>query len=216
MACKLVIFDFDGTLYNSIGGLMFSMNKVLEHFELPIHTAVQYTSFVGHGIKNLVHHALPEDYRDELLESGYEMMMKEYENSWDKDSYIYEGIENLLKALAEKNIKIAVNTNKGHEMVTTMIERCFFNWKFDSIMGMKPHVEKKPSPEGAMAILSQLGVRPEECLYVGDSEVDLMTARNSKIPAIAVTWGFRSRETLEAHHPNGMIDHPMALLAYLR
>lgn len=212
MACKLVIFDLDGTLFNSIGGIMFSMNKVLSHYGFPMHNASYYTSLVGNGIKNLVYYALPEGSRDRAIDGCFERMKKEYKEHWNKNSYIYDGIELLLNELTKKDLKVAVNSNKDHVMVNVILNECFSKWRFDGIVGMQMGIEMKPSPKGVLSILDSVGVKPEECLYVGDSEIDITTAKNAHIPSVAVTWGFRSREQLLNYSPNWIVDKPSEIL----
>ncbi|SMB80948.1 phosphoglycolate phosphatase [Desulfonispora thiosulfatigenes DSM 11270] len=214
MKIKAVILDLDGTLFDSVGGIAYSLNKVLKENSLPTHEVDTVKTFVGNGIKKLVFRALPSTYRDyTTLEYFYRQMLDTYKTHWDYDFKFYEGMEDLLKELNERNIKIAVNTNKDHNITEEIAKKYLSKWDIKYIIGDRKDIAKKPDPKGAQIIMEKLEVSPSECLFVGDSEVDVETAHNANIKAIAVTWGFRDREMLQK--ADALIEHPMELLQYL-
>ncbi|NDL67407.1 HAD family hydrolase [Anaerotalea alkaliphila] len=185
MEIKLVIFDLDGTLVDSLPGLAHAMNLVLAEEGYPLHPEESYRHFVGHGIKNLVFKALPEEAAREeaLLEACHGKMLGTYGRDWDHALRLYEGIPSLLDALKERGIRMAVNTNKDQAITRKIMETA--------------------------------GTQPEETLYVGDTLVDVETARNSGAFCAAVTWGFRTREELEEGGVGWMVDRPLELLEIL-
>lgn len=214
MKIKAVIFDLDGTLFDSIGGIAFSLNKVLEENHLPVHDIETIKGYVGEGIKKLIMRALPSNQRDyTTLMYYYEQMVDVYKKDWDYDFKFYDGMEELLNKLSDKKIKMAVNTNKDHDISMDIAKKHLAKWNITDVIGAQKSIANKPDPKGAQILMKNLGVEPSECLFVGDSEVDIQTAHNAKIKAIAVPWGFRKRDMLEK--ADAIIEHPLELLQYL-
>lgn len=207
---RCCIFDLDGTLINSIYALTRTVNLTLEHFGLgPIddeHTRI----FVGDGYQKLLERALTY-CGDETLEHLKEAM--EIYNELFKTNCLYrlepyDGIRELLTYLKEHQIKAAVLSNKAHERTLDNIEAVFGLEKFDLVSGEKPGVMRKPDPAGVFLIMEALKVRPEECLYLGDTNTDMKTGTAAGVDTVGVTWGFRDRAELEAYHPKYLADTP--------
>lgn len=215
MKYKAVIFDMDGTLVNSIYALMYSMNRVLEKNGLKTINVDECKSFVGNGIKELVRKAARlEKQNDDMLELYYREMIEEYSKYWDYEMYVYDGIDALVKSLAEKNIKLAVNTNKNEDIAQLILDK-YFPGYFSCLAGGRTSVPKKPDPAGALLIADKLGISSSECIYLGDSDVDIKTAKNAGMYAVGALWGFRSREELIQAGADAVINEPMELMKIL-
>jgi len=212
MKYKAVIFDMDGTLVNSIHAIMYSMNNVLARHGLERINMDQCKSFVGNGIKELVRKAARvESPGDERLNLYYHEMVEDYSKNWDYQMYAYDGIAGLLDSLVQKNIKLGVNTNKNEDIAKLIIDK-YFPGYFSYMAGGRDSMPKKPDPSGALLIAEKLGVSPSQCIYLGDSDVDIKTAKNAKMYAVGALWGFRSREELIRAGADAVIAEPMELL----
>lgn len=217
MTIKLIIFDLDGTLVDSIEGLATAMNKVLESRGYPQHRVEDYKRFVGNGIKKIVMRGLPLESRDqETVNLCYDKMLTAYAEHYAVGMSIYKDIDIVLNELTSKGITLAINTNKNQEMADKVVDGFLKQWNFVKVIGATENYEIKPSPIGAIHIAETVGVQPSECIYIGDSEVDLITARNAGMQSILVTWGFRTEEQLKTHKPEVLVQSPMDILRYLR
>ena len=203
---KGVIFDLDGTLIDTIEGLANSVNAAMEFYDFPKHSIEKYRTFVGNGVGKLVERALPEDEKH-LSEDARKIFEKHYAETMLDVLPVYNGIEKLLCYLTENNIKIAVNTNKMDVFAKPMIKKVFGD-RFCEVLGEVEHFSRKPSPDGVNYILEKMGVERDECLYIGDSQVDIQTARNAQMRCVSVTWGFATRDVLLANEPEIMVDSP--------
>jgi phosphoglycolate phosphatase len=217
MNIKMIIFDLDGTLIASLEGIQYSMNKILKEHNLPLHSLDEYRLFVGEGLKNLVLKALPENKRDESqVDYFYQLMMKTYDENYNKYMRLYDGISNLLNNLVQDGYKIAVNTNKNHYITQKIAKEHLNSWPFTGIIGSDHGFEKKPNPAAAVQIAFSAGIDPKHCIYVGDTGVDIETARNAGMTPVAVTWGFRKTDELESFNPDYWIDKPSELLDVIK
>lgn len=215
MKYKAVLFDLDGTLVDSVADIADSMNKVLENRNLPTHSYEVINDFIGSGLKNLVGKALPETHKNEgTIQSFFEEMVSEYRENCTNKTSPYNGIVDLLDELRSRNIKLAVLSNKADEL-TKKIGLSLFPDYFDIVMGLKSEATKKPNPVAAIEISKDLGVAPEEILYVGDSGIDMQTAKNANMYAVGVLWGYRPKEELLAEGAQSIINHPLELLELL-
>lgn len=215
MKYKAVIFDMDGTLVNSIYGLMHSMNNVLGRHGLDKINIQQSKTYVGNGIKEFVRKAARNDNpEDPLLMQYYLEMLEEYSKNWDYQMSAYDGIIELLKSLAQKYIKLGVNTNKNEDIAKLIVDK-YFPGYFSCLVGGRTSLPRKPDPAGAILIANELGVHPTECIYMGDSDVDIKTAKNANMYAVGALWGFRSREELIGAGADMVISEPMELLKVL-
>lgn len=194
---KCVIFDLDGTLVNSLYDLGDSVNKALKKHGLPTHPYDAYKYFVGNGRAKLIERAMGESAKNELL---LEKVTKDYDEDYlihclDK-TVPYDGILDMLKSLQHSGVKINVLSNKPDEFVKNMLDSLFSDVKFDLAWGKKAQYLAKPDPSSILAILDELSVDKNDCLYVGDSNVDVITARNAGLDFCGVLWGFRTKEEL--------------------
>ncbi|MBI9099597.1 MAG: HAD family hydrolase [Spirochaetaceae bacterium] len=216
MNTEAVIFDLDGTLLNTIDDLADSMNQVLHENSLPEHDRDKYFYFVGNGARKLVERALPEGWGDEKsVEKFLNRYREVYGERWNRKTRLYSGIEDLLLKLRELQIPLAILSNKPHKDVLKVVAHYFDNTLFSVIAGQKEHLPHKPSPDGVFLILKELNVLRENCLFVGDSSVDMQTAVNGGLKAVGVSWGFRSVKELREYGADFIIDDPLELLFLL-
>lgn len=195
---KLVIFDLDGTLLNTIADLAHSTNYALEKNGFPPHPIEAYRYYVGNGINKLFERALPEKERTTEQIARIRAVFLPYYNEHNTDyTAPYEGVESLLKVLHEQGCQFAVASNKYQLATEKLINRFFPAIPFTAVFGQRDGVPVKPDPTIVHDILRIAQVHPEETIYIGDSGVDMQTATNSGMTSIGVTWGFRSREELE-------------------
>jgi phosphoglycolate phosphatase len=195
---KLVIFDLDGTLLNTITDLAYSTNHALAKNCFPTHPVESYKYFVGNGINKLFERALPENEKTAenvaLIRKDFIPYYDEHNTDFTKP---YEGVAELLKALHSGGIMSAIASNKYQLATEKLISALFPDIVFTAVLGQREGVPVKPDPTIVREILKISNVSPDEALYVGDSGVDMMTAANSGIESIGVTYGFRPREELE-------------------
>ncbi len=214
MRYEAAIFDLDGTLLDSLEDLADSANAMLEATGFPTHPVAAYQHFVGDGVRVLVERILPaEAAADSLVFEGcVETYRAEYGRRWNAKTRPYPGIPEMLDALVERGVKLAVLSNKPDEFTKKCIAEFVGGWPWEVVFGMREGVPKKPDPAGALQILEQLKVRPEACLYLGDTDTDMQTATAAGIHAVGVTWGFREREELLEHGALDLINQPGELL----
>lgn len=211
------IFDLDGTLINSIHALTHTINLTLEEYGLgPVdeeHTKI----FVGDGYKKFVERALV--FCGDTGLGHYQDALAAYERVFEKNCLYhlaaYDGIKELLQELKNRNIRIAVLSNKAHERTVENIEAVFGNGYFDVIAGEKPDIRRKPDPTGVFKILEELGIDKQQCLYLGDTSTDMKTGINAGVDTVGVTWGFRDRSELEAFHPRYIVNHPGEIIGII-
>lgn len=207
MAIKLVIFDLDGTLLNTIGDLAEAANHMLAQRGLPLHDYPTYCTFVGNGIMRLVERALPEALRTvEYVASARRDFLDYYIQHIDLKSVPYAGIPELLAALQQQGIRLAVASNKFQAGTEKLIRSFFPDIHFEVVFGQRPDVPLKPDPAVVEEILALTGVARSEVLYVGDSGVDMQTAHAAGLRAVGVTWGFRQRKELLQAHADRLVD----------
>lgn len=210
---KAIIFDLDGTLINSLHDIADSMNRVLVSHGFPTHDYESYRLFIGKGLKNLSERALPDDKKDEeTIRTVYHDLVSDYGKNVVRKTVLYKGIPELLDNLAGRNILTAILSNKAHELTLSIAGKIMSKWNFDYILGSKDEIPRKPNPTGALICSNELGVLPEQILYVGDSGVDMQTATAAGMFPVGVTWGFRSREELIENGAKYIIDQPEQLL----
>lgn len=213
---KLVIFDLDGTLLNTIADLAASTNQALQAFGFPTHPTESYNYFVGNGINKLFERALPEDARTQENIQRIRSSFVPYYDIHNTDFSIpYPGIPELLDSLQERGIKLAVASNKYQSATEKLIAHYFPNIHFVSILGQREGIPTKPDAGIVNDSLKAAGVNKEEALYIGDSNVDMQTAINAKIDAVGVTWGFRPVSELEAYHPKFIAQKAEDILTFI-
>ena len=213
----IVIFDLDGTLLNTIDDLGYACNYALEHAGWPTHPIEAYPAKVGNGINNLIRRALPEADRTEENIQRVRTHFVPYYNEHNCDyTRPYEGIPELLKTLKERGYRLAVASNK-YQAATEKIVNRFFPGVFDVILGEREGIERKPNPQIVFDIIDRLtGETDCQLLYIGDSLVDMETARNADVPFVACSWGFVSRDQLSAADAEHIVNHPQEILQYCK
>ena len=205
---KLVIFDLDGTLLNTIADLANSTNYALKVLGYPIHEPDKYNFMVGNGINKLFERALPDGEKTEenVLRVRQELVPYYDQHNADK-SRPYPGVTELLETLQTAGMQLAVASNKYQAATEKLIAHYFPNIKFTAVFGQRESIPVKPDPIIVKEILQIAKVQEEETLYVGDSGVDMQTAINAGVTSCGVTWGFRPRTELESFHPDHIVDN---------
>lgn len=213
---KLVIFDLDGTLLNTIADLAMATNHALQQLGYPTHDTDTYRFFVGNGINKLLERSLPEEEKNEANTMRLRALFVPYYDEHNADlSTPYPGIPTLLQELQQRGLMIAVASNKYQSATVKLIHQYFPQISFVEILGQREGIPVKPDPSIVFDIIQKTGVGKEDVLYVGDSNVDMQTAHNAGVDAIGVAWGFRPRTELEALQPLAVIDKAEELLDYL-
>lgn len=206
---KCAIFDLDGTLVNSIDDLAGACNILIEKYGYDASwTLDDYKKFVGNGARKLVYRAFGESLDDATLDERYAEFKVIYDSIKMDHAYAYDGIVDELDFLKQQGVKLAVVTNKPDVAAKGMVEHIFGEGYFDFVIGANDGVPTKPDPTTTNMALKALDCKPNEAIYFGDSEVDVRTARNANIECVAVSWGYRSFETLFQEHPDIIIDEP--------
>lgn len=217
MSFELVIFDLDGTLVDSLDDLADSMNAVLSSFGFPTYPREPYRRFVGDGIVKLVRRALPPERLDEeFVGECAGLMRQEYARRQLDRTVPYPGVPELLEALCTRGLRTAVLSNKPDSATHSIVEALLAPHHFDVVRGARPELPLKPDPSAALDIAASLSVRPEESLYIGDTDTDMRTGRLAGMLTVGVTWGFRDQEELRESGAQHTIHHPLELLDILR
>lgn len=214
---KACIFDLDGTLTNTLESMTYSVNLTLEEMGLSKITKDQCRLFVGNGARVLMEKSLKAagDTDASRIEEGMEIYGRIFDRNCTYHVTPYEGIPEMLKALKDKGIQLAVLSNKPDRQTVKVVKAIFGEELFDYAQGQKEGIRRKPEPDGVWYLMEQMHVSKEECLYIGDSEVDAATGRNAGLKAIGVLWGFRDRKTLETAGADDLIDRPDELLQFV-
>ena len=206
---KLVIFDLDGTLLNTIADLAQSTNHALRTLGYPTHDTSAYPFMVGNGINKLFERALPEGEKNEANVLRMRAAFIPYYNQHNADlSTPYEGIPTLLDQLQTQGLQLAVASNKYQSATEQLIAHYFPTIHFSAVLGQREGIPTKPNPAIVYQILAATGVKADDVLYVGDSGVDMQTAMHAGVAACGVTWGFRPRAELEQFSPQYIVDFP--------
>lgn len=214
---KAVIFDLDGTLSDSIHSMKYCVDKVMAAYGYGPFSVEQYKYFVGDGAANLIKRALLAGGDKELVhfEEAFARYKEIFRENCMYEVKPYEGIRQLLAALKEKGIAIAVLSNKPHAETVNVIETLFGKDYFDVILGQTDKVAIKPSPEGVFVILEKLGIGAEETLYLGDTSTDMKTGKSAGAFTVGALWGFRDYKELSDNHADAIIEKPLQLLEYV-
>lgn len=209
-----VIFDLDGTLLNTLEDLADAVNFVMRANQYPERTVEEVRCFVGNGIRRLMEQAVPKHVIGEEFERVFEEFKNYYTEHCQIKTCAYEGIMSLLSCLYEKRYAMAIVSNKNHAAVCELND-IYFKEYINVAIGQKDGIRKKPAPDTVIQALKELGKDKEKAIYVGDSEVDFATAKNSGMDCALVTWGFRTVEELAEFSPTAFIDKPEELLGVL-
>ncbi|MBW2460137.1 MAG: HAD family hydrolase [Deltaproteobacteria bacterium] len=209
-----ILFDLDGTLLDSLADIAREMNAILAEDGLPTHDHAAYRYFIGGGARHLAHQALPENRRDQT-EAYLDRFQRLYRQNLIVETALYPGILELLRALRDRPMPMAVLSNKPHDMTRVLVDHFLDEVPFVAVAGAVDGKPKKPDPVFAAPLLGALGLPPERVLMVGDTKTDMLTARATGMRGVGVSWGFRDRAELEEHGAECVIDSAAALLDLL-
>ncbi len=211
-----IIFDLDGTLLNTLEDLTDSVNYAMEKFGFPVHTIEEIRSFVGNGAPKLIERSIPQGTENPSYEAVLAAFKEHYAAHCEDKTKPYEGVMELLAQLKEKGCRMAVVSNKFDGAVKRLCKKYFGSY-LETAIGESADVKRKPAPDTVYRALHELSCDGSRAVYVGDSEVDIQTARNASLPCISVTWGFRTEEQLKAAgaEEKFMLSSPLGLLPLL-
>ncbi|OYP12817.1 phosphoglycolate phosphatase [Lachnotalea glycerini] len=211
---KACIFDLDGTLTDSVESIAYSANRAIQEYGFNPNPVEAYKMFAGDGADKMLKRSLIAAGDTNLF--YFEQVKQRFQDLFAKDCMYmvkpYDGIVELLIELKNKNIKLAVLSNKPHNRAVDVVETIFGKNYFDIIIGQSDHINKKPSPDGALIIADELSLLTNECLYIGDTDTDMLTGKAANMFTVGVTWGFRDRQELIENHADYIIDSPLELL----
>ena len=214
MPYQIAIFDLDGTLLDTLEDLYLATNSALEHHALPCRTRDEVRMFVGNGVEMLIRRAVPTGTDEPLIQAVLARFKSTYAVICEDHTRPYPGILDMLTALRERGIRVAVVSNKFDTATKKLCEKYFGNL-VEVAIGERAGVRKKPAPDTVTEALRTLGVTVDGAVYIGDSDVDIETARNCAIPCISVTWGLRDEDFLREHGAATLVHTPEELLSLL-
>jgi len=213
---KAIIFDLDGTLLNTLDDLGNAVNRVLAERGFPLHAIDEYRSLIGNGVEKLINRALPEKNRNkDDVRACCKAFQEDYHKNWNVNTRPYEGIPELLDALKERGMKVAVLSNKPDDTTNLCVAELLPRWRFDVVLGHRDGTPHKPDPAGALEIARLLNIPPAGFLYLGDSGVDMETAIAARMFPVGVLWGFREADELKESGARALIAHPLEVMDLL-
>jgi phosphoglycolate phosphatase len=213
MPFRAILFDLDGTLLDTLTDIAHAANEALEREGFPTHPEADYLRFIGEGVHELFRRALPSEQSDDTLAGRcVEHFQDAYGRSWNVYTKPYAGIQELLDALAARGLALAVLSNKPDDFTRLYGETYLAPWPFRAVVGQREGVPRKPDPASTLEIAEGLGVDPASCLFVGDTVVDMQTARNAGMVPVGVSWGFQPVEALQEAGARAIIERPSDLL----
>lgn len=215
---KLCIFDLDGTLTNTINAIAHFGNLALATYGMSEIPTEDYKIYVGDGRDKLIHRILRASGNDtaEMFEKVRDVYDENYERDYLYDTDAYEGIRELLTTLKKKGVKTAVCSNKPDNVVHFVVDNIFGEQYFDEVCGVVDGMPTKPNPHSATAIAEKLGADPSECLFIGDTNVDIFTAKNANMQSVGVLWGFRTKKELDEAGADYIVNTPDEILDILK
>lgn len=211
---KAVIFDLDGTLLYTLEDLTDSTNYALSAFDYPPKTIEEVKSFVGNGVSLLIERAIPNGKSNPNFNECLELFKTHYSQNMYNKTMPFDGIIKTLTTLKNDGYMLGVVSNKFDSAVKELCNR-YFNGLIDIAIGQREGINKKPSPDSVLEVMKELDVTPDESVYIGDSEVDILTAQNCNIPCISVTWGYKSIDFLYDNGAGVLVYSPEELLELL-
>lgn len=213
---KAVLFDLDGTLVNSLEDLADSSNYALAKFGFPTHETEKFKYFVGDGMPKLIERVLPENERSEERKAQVlKVFLEFYKEHFADKTKAYEGIYELLQKLKGMGLKMAVISNKAHNMTIEVAKKLFPD-TFDIVFGKKEGYPTKPDPKLTLILMKELGVKPEECVLIGDSGMDSKAAINANCVGIGVLWGFRNEDELLENGAQYIVKKPYEIIDIIK
>ena len=212
---KIAVFDLDGTLVDSLQDLAESCNMAVSEAGYPVHSIAEVRQFVGNGVRKLVERAMPPGVADETVEACLVRFREIYNERKLNNTHAYDGVAEMMEKLKRKGVKVAVVSNK-YDTAVKEICLSLFGGLVDKAVGESAATPRKPDPTGVLSVLSDCGIADkEEAVYVGDSDVDMLTGHNAGIEAVGVLWGFRSRDCLVQAGASRVFDTAEELCNYI-
>lgn len=212
MRYKTFIFDLDGTLLNTLDDLAASTNYALRQFEMKEHPVESIRQFVGNGVGKLIERAIPDGKDNPLYDDVLDTFRKHYMNHSLDTTRPYDGVDKMLRDLKQSGCRIAVVSNKFLAATQELCQH-FFPDTVEVAIGEHENIRRKPAPDTVREALQRLGEGSDDAVYVGDSEVDIATAKNSGLPCISVLWGFRDRDFLLSHGATTFVTTPSDIVS---
>jgi phosphoglycolate phosphatase len=211
-----VIFDLDGTLLDTLTDIGAAANRTLDSLGYPQHDLECYREFVGAGVRVLFGRALPEGSADEATVTRCaERFNVEYGRQWNVATRPYDGVPEMLDQVMRRDVKMAVLSNKPDAFTRQCVEYYLADWPLAPVLGQRDGIPRKPDPAGVREILNHWNISASDCLYLGDSDIDMQTAHAARVLAVGATWGFRTAEELVRNGARRLIDHPVDLVPLL-
>lgn len=211
---KNIIFDLDGTLTDTLQDLANSVNYALQACSMPQRSIEEVRQFVGNGVRRLMDQAVPAGTSQENFDKCFAEFKTHYVVHCQDNTRLYPGIEDMLNSLHARGIRTAIVSNKLQSGVDELYHH-FFDGKIEVAIGEREGMQRKPAPDMVHLAMLELGITTENTVYVGDSDVDIATARNAGLPCISVLWGFRDRDFLLQHGATTLISHPSELMKFV-
>ena len=208
---KAYIFDLDGTLLDTLEDLADAVNYAMRKNGFPERSLSEVRSFVGDGMRLLVKRSSPEGIEDAALEQAFADFRDYYSVHYMDKTKPYPGIEAMLRALKAQGKRLCVISNKVDYAVKLLMDQ-FFPGFFETVLGEREGIRRKPAPDSLLAVMEELGLSKEECVYIGDSDTDILTAKNAGIDPISVSWGFRTEDFLKSHGAEKIVNKVEDLL----
>lgn len=212
MKYKGIIFDLDGTLLDTIEDISDSVNIVLEEEGEETFSYDEFKLKIGGGFRNLITRCFPDRESDEEIDRLLERLKSVYEDNYMNKSKPYDGIEELIDVLVDKGVKLGINSNKREEYTINLVDKIFPDVEFVKVTGQTDDRDVKPDPTGARLVLDSMGLDESEVLYIGDSNVDVLTGHNLGAKVVGVDWGFRGEEELKKYGADYIAYSPMDIL----
>lgn len=211
---KGIIFDLDGTLINSLEDLIDSCNVIMKYYEFPTYSYEVGKKLIGRGLRNLIMNAIPEKYQDDdvFIDALTEMLQSEYMTRYTRKTKPYPGMLNLLNYLRAHHIPFGVCTNKPDSVAKSLVSILFKDYDFVDVIGYTNDELRKPNPQATLGLVDRMDIKPEECLYVGDSTIDYQTAVNAGMLPVLCTWGFAPVEVITKLERSIWVDNPMRII----
>lgn len=212
---KMVIFDLDGTLLNTINDLTDSTNYTLKRFGFAPKTQTEIKSYVGNGLQKLIEKVVPQGINNPCFNDFYEVFKNHYLTNASIHTKPYSQIIQMLEKLKKQKYYTVIISNKKDTIVKDLAKK-YFGDLIDYSIGETPLFKKKPAPDMINYVLAKFNINKSECIYIGDSEVDIETCHNAQILGLFVTWGFRSKEDLINHQAKFLVNSPLEIIEYLK
>ncbi len=209
MPYRAILFDLDGTLLNTLEDIADATNAALAELGFAPRPVMDFKRLVGDGVAMLARRVVPPDRADEATRARFaEVFRGKYAANWADKTRPYDGVPEMLDAVAARGLPMAVLSNKPHDFTLRCVERLLPDGRFAAVLGLRPEVPRKPAPDGAREIAAALGVEPEGFLYLGDTNTDMQTAVAAGMDPVGALWGFRTAEELTAHGARMLLAQP--------